>query len=123
MRLHPTFPEFQALADGATLVPVYAELLFDTETAVSAYAKLARPPFGFLLESVVGGERWARYTFLGTEPREVWRYRAGSRAVERWTKGTGWQGDRKSTRLNSSHEWISYAVFCLKKKKKHPMQS
>src|SRR5207247_9529429 len=27
------------------------------------------------------------------------------------------QGDRKSTRLNSSHEWISYAVFCLKKKK------
>src|SRR6266536_4475630 len=27
--------------------------------------------------------------------------------------------DRKSTRLNSSHEWISYAVFCLKKKKKH----
>src|SRR5438105_12805213 len=27
-------------------------------------------------------------------------------------------GDRKSTRLNSSHEWISYAVFCLKKKKK-----
>src|SRR5438105_12624632 len=28
------------------------------------------------------------------------------------------EGDRKSTRLNSSHEWISYAVFCLKKKKK-----
>src|SRR5438105_7358149 len=28
------------------------------------------------------------------------------------------QSDRKSTRLNSSHEWISYAVFCLKKKKK-----
>src|SRR5438105_7612589 len=30
----------------------------------------------------------------------------------------GWNKDRKSTRLNSSHEWISYAVFCLKKKKK-----
>src|SRR5438105_6264644 len=29
-----------------------------------------------------------------------------------------WERDRKSTRLNSSHEWISYAVFCLKKKKK-----
>src|SRR5207247_3130180 len=29
-----------------------------------------------------------------------------------------WKEDRKSTRLNSSHEWISYAVFCLKKKKK-----
>src|SRR5438105_12992592 len=33
-------------------------------------------------------------------------------------KGWGHSGDRKSTRLNSSHEWISYAVFCLKKKKK-----
>src|SRR2546430_4304794 len=30
------------------------------------------------------------------------------------------RGDRKSTRLNSSHSQISYAVFCLKKKKKHP---
>src|SRR6266536_5899232 len=36
-----------------------------------------------------------------------------------WTSfGPGWSTDRKSTRLNSSHEWISYAVFCLKKKKK-----
>src|SRR5438105_7921255 len=33
-------------------------------------------------------------------------------------KGPKTPGDRKSTRLNSSHEWISYAVFCLKKKKK-----
>src|SRR3989442_10961717 len=32
--------------------------------------------------------------------------------------GTGWKPDRKSTRLNSSHVRISYAVFCLKKKKK-----
>src|SRR5271170_8195756 len=35
----------------------------------------------------------------------------------------GFSGDRKSTRLNSSHEWISYAVFCLKKKKKTKQQS
>src|SRR5438105_10212270 len=33
--------------------------------------------------------------------------------------GRAGEGDRKSTRLNSSHEWISYAVFCLKKKKKN----
>src|SRR5438105_15897049 len=32
------------------------------------------------------------------------------------------RGDRKSTRLNSSHEWISYAVFCLKKKKKKTLR-
>src|SRR5215207_10638743 len=40
-------------------------------------------------------------------------------AVRRRPRGRGDRRDRKSTRLNSSHEWISYAVFCLKKKKKH----
>src|SRR2546422_8321888 len=34
-----------------------------------------------------------------------------------WTASTGWRTDRKSTRLNSSHGYISYAVFCLKKKR------
>jgi anthranilate synthase component 1 len=89
MPLYPTFEEFSSLARGATLVPVYRELLFDVDTAVSAYAKIARPPFGFLLESVVGGETWARYTFLGTEPRAAWRL-VGDR-VDRWTPENGWQ--------------------------------
>ena len=70
------------------MVPVWREFLFDTDTAVTAYAKLARPPFGFLLESLVGGERWARYTFVGTEPTAAWRYRAGR--AERWTRSGGW---------------------------------
>src|SRR3712207_7739395 len=39
------------------------------------------------------------------------------RAAARGPRGSGWRGDRKSTRLNSSHANISYAVFCLKKKK------
>src|SRR5207247_5627047 len=43
----------------------------------------------------------------------VWRKR-----IVRNTKSREEPLDRKSTRLNSSHEWISYAVFCLKKKKK-----
>ena len=62
--------------------------MFDVDTAVTAYAKLRRPPFGFLLESVVGGEQWARYTFLGSEPTEAWRL-IGGRA-EIWTPGDGW---------------------------------
>ncbi|NIR39995.1 MAG: hypothetical protein GWN07_29515, partial [Actinobacteria bacterium] len=48
-----------------------------------------RPAFGFLLESVEGGEKWARYTFLGTAPREAWRLEAGGR-VSRWSPGGGW---------------------------------
>ncbi|HEU0016477.1 MAG TPA: anthranilate synthase component I [Longimicrobium sp.] len=90
----PSLDEFKALARTATLVPVWREFPFDTETAVSAYAKLARPPFGFLLESVVGGETWARYTMLGTEPRGAWRLRG--RHVSRWTPDAGWGPDEHS---------------------------
>ncbi len=73
---------------GGGMIPLIREVVLDADTAVGTFAKIHRPPFGFLLESVVGGERWARYTFLGTEPREVWRYRG--RAVEHWTPQSGW---------------------------------
>ena len=79
----------RAAGGGGGMVPVLREVVLDADTPLAAFVKVARPPFAFLLESLVGGERWARYTFLGTEPREVWRYRG--RAIERWTKPTGWQ--------------------------------
>lgn len=82
--------DFLARAVRGGVVPYVRDVLLDTDTPVAVYAKIVRPPFGFLLESLVGGERWARYTFLGTEPREVWRYRGG--AVDRWTRGPGWEG-------------------------------
>src|SRR5438105_11556034 len=44
----------------------------------------------------------------------------GTSISQRMPEPTRATADRKSTRLNSSHEWISYAVFCLKKKKKSP---
>ncbi|HEX2202555.1 MAG TPA: anthranilate synthase component I [Longimicrobium sp.] len=92
--LKPTLEEFLALARDATLVPVVRELLFDTETAVTAYHKLARPPFGFLLESVVGGETWARWTFLGTEPRGAWKLQEGR--IHRWTPDGRWTDEGAS---------------------------
>jgi anthranilate synthase component 1 len=95
MPLQPTYEEFVRLAADATLVPVSREILFDTETAVSAYRKIAKPPFGFLLESVVGGETWARYTFIGTEPRRAWRLHNGR--VSRWTRENGWGSSRDSS--------------------------
>src|SRR6185369_13903035 len=80
-------------ADGG-LVPVWRELLLDTDTPVSAFAKLRRGPFAFLLESApAGGETWSRYTFLGTEPRSAWRLANG--VVEDWTKDRGWHNARK----------------------------
>ena len=80
---------------GAGIVPVTREVVTDADTPVAAFAKIARPPFAFLLESLVGGERWARYTFLGTEPREAWRYRG--QQIERWTQGAGWEPAGQTT--------------------------
>jgi anthranilate synthase component I len=84
-----------ALADEASrLVPVWRDILLDAETPVAAFAKLRRPPFAFLLESApAGGETWARYTFLGTEPRAAWRLTEG--VVEDWTLEGGWHGARR----------------------------
>lgn len=88
MDLIPSFETFVELSRTARVVPVRAEFLFDTETAVTAYRKLVRPPFGFLLESVVGGEKWARYTFLGTEPSAAWRLWRDE--VSLWDPEAGW---------------------------------
>ncbi|MDX1673886.1 MAG: hypothetical protein R3314_03695, partial [Longimicrobiales bacterium] len=90
--IRPDFDTFVTLAEQGDLVAVTRAFPFDTETAVTAYAKLRRPPFGFLLESVTGGERWARWTFLGTEPREAWRADRGDggAVIRRWTPGAGW---------------------------------
>src|SRR3989442_2511154 len=80
---------FLERAKHGGIVPVTREVVTDADTPVAAFAKIARPPFAFLLESLVGGERWARYTFLGTEPREAWRYRG--QQIERWTQAAGWE--------------------------------
>src|ERR1043166_10322187 len=69
--------DFLKRAEQGGMVPVVREVVLDADTPLAAFVKVARPPFAFLLESLVGGERWARYTFLGTEPREGWGGRRG----------------------------------------------
>ena len=61
----------QRLAATGNLVPVYRELNADLETPVSAYLKVARGPYSYLLESVEGGEKTARYSFIGADPLRV----------------------------------------------------
>ena len=80
-----TFPEraeFLGLAQHGNLIPVCRVILADLETPVSAFLKIHRGRYGFLLESVEGGEKWARYSFLGTEPARVFRARGRSVEVE-----------------------------------------
>jgi anthranilate synthase component 1 len=71
----PPREDFLALAGHGDLIPVSREILADLETPVSAFLKIHRGPYGFLLESVQGGERWGRFSFLGTEPVKVLRVR------------------------------------------------
>src|SRR6266513_2703117 len=77
----------------ARIVPVWRDCLFDVDTPVSAFAKLRREPFGFLLESApAGSETWARYTYLGTQPRAAWRFKSG--VVSDWDSARGWHNER-----------------------------
>ena len=76
-RFVPDRSGFLDLARRGRLCFVYREVLADSDTPVSAYAKLGRGPYSFLLESVVGGEKWAAYSFVGVKPRAVIRARGG----------------------------------------------
>lgn len=68
MNIQPGRESFLEQARHFTVVPVWAEVLADLETPVSAYLKLVGDGSGFLLESVEGGEQWARYSFVGRRP-------------------------------------------------------
>ena len=88
-----TFDAFRLRARANHLVPVWRETLLDTDTPVTAFAKLREGPFAFLLESApAGGETWSRYTFLGSAPRAAWRLRDG--VVDEWTPARGWHDAR-----------------------------
>ena len=68
-RSETSFEQFQLLAKSATFVPVCREIIADTLTPVSAFLRVAgSSEQSFLFESVVGGERLARYSFLGKDP-------------------------------------------------------
>jgi len=65
---YPTIDEVKKLKKKGNLVPIYREIVADLETPVSAFLKIADGDYAFLLESVEGGERLARYSFIGADP-------------------------------------------------------
>jgi anthranilate synthase component I len=83
---YPSRDEFAAAATRGNLIPVFRELLADGDTPVSAYAALGADDHSFLLESVVGGETWAAYSFVGVAPRAVLTWQGGTARV-RWLEG------------------------------------
>jgi anthranilate synthase component 1 len=86
----PALPEFLTLARAHTLVPVCRRLVADLETPVSAFLRLAADePECFLLESVEGGEKLGRYTFMGVRPAR--------KLVARGGQVTTWNGQKRTT--------------------------
>jgi anthranilate synthase component 1 len=70
---YPSFKEFIKLADKGNLIPVYKEINADLDTPVSAFLKIKKTDYAFLLESVEGQEKLARYSFLGSNPSLVFK--------------------------------------------------
>ncbi len=79
----PTFDEFKALARRGTVISVVKTVMADLLTPVSAFLKIERrSPYAFLLESIEGGEKIARYSFLGCSPHRIVRARGTEVTVE-----------------------------------------
>jgi len=70
---YPDLATVETLQRQGNIVPVYREVIADMETPVSAFLKIHRGGYAFLLESVEGGERLGRYSFLGVHPSRVFR--------------------------------------------------
>ncbi len=73
---------------GRNIIPLI-EPVHGIDDPLAAVQALTRGPFSFVLESAAGDARWGRYTFIGTEPREAWRYRG--RVIDQWTATGGWR--------------------------------
>jgi anthranilate synthase component I len=78
----PDLEAFKAFAAKHNIVPVWREILSDAQTPVAAFLRMDPDPNAFLLESVEGGERWARYSFLGGDAFAVVRAKDGHVSVE-----------------------------------------
>src|SRR5438270_10672238 len=79
-----SFEEFLREAKRGNVVPVVRSVLADLQTPVGAFLRVADGArYAFLLESIEGGERVARYSFLGANPEMVVRGRGGDTVIER----------------------------------------
>jgi anthranilate synthase component I len=91
--IQPSFTDFCRLAKQGNLIPIYQELLMDLETPLSFFKRLERDRYAFLLESVEGSERWARYSFLGTRPERIFKATGNNVELIERNRRKSWQSD------------------------------
>jgi anthranilate synthase component 1 len=89
----PSLEEFRKKLKKGNLIPVWKEVLADFDTPVSAFKKIESGNYAFLLESVEGGEKWGRYSFLGTEPSVIFRSKGNDIEIIEDGKPTKKKGD------------------------------
>jgi anthranilate synthase component 1 len=77
-----TLKEFIQLAKKANVIPVYKEISADLDTPVSSFLKLNKDKYAFLLESVEGQEKIARYSFLGSKPSVIFKSKGRNIQIE-----------------------------------------
>jgi anthranilate synthase component 1 len=86
--IYPSEKEFLTLTKKGNLIPIYEEILGDLETPVSAYLKLAhQSKYAILLESVEGGEKVCRYSFLAKDPEFVFKSKGNQAQIITFTSG------------------------------------
>ena len=90
---YPSLDEFREKSRQGNLIPVYKEILADLETPVSAFLKIAEGENAFLLESVEGGEKWARYCFLGADASTIIRTKGRTITFERNGQTESWEAE------------------------------
>ena len=74
----PSYDEVLRIKDDYTIIPVYKEIYADVITPITLLRKIAKKSDKFfLLESIEGGEKWARYSFIGFDPKARLAYRDG----------------------------------------------
>lgn len=82
MPVLPELDEFRRLAADHRVVPVWREVLADLTTPVAAFARVVGDGEGFLLESVEGGDRWSRWSFIGRRPHGTLVSKDGTLRIE-----------------------------------------
>ena len=85
---YPSLEDFRKKAQHGNLIPVYKSILADMETPVSAFNKIDAGEYGFLLESVEGGEHVGRYSFLGSEPSILFQSKDNHVRIQDLAAGT-----------------------------------
>ncbi|MFC7442123.1 anthranilate synthase component I [Laceyella putida] len=80
--IYPAYEAFQSLSSSYSFIPICKTVVADTETPIRLFERVKEDPYAFLLESVEGGERWARYSMIGAKPMCILKSKGNQFTIE-----------------------------------------